>query len=982
MNGRRWFLGPIATFNFSLVLIVLVINSLVVHRNTLGLHADQVQINRTYEMLLQSQALLSTLKDADGDARGYVLTGDASLLKSYEGAAVKVPLDVALLRTAVSDDQRQTSLVDEMASRINRQMSRLQAMVDLRSSTNVEPDRTTISSSDDKDAWALIAKTVTDLQLERNQQLSLYAVDQNNSLFVVLAANLGALIVGAAITVVAWVLVERELRKRRMAESAAHLERQNLWVTLTSIGDGVIVSDASGVIRLANPVAQTLMGHPRNVIGRPIAEMFSITDETTQKSLENPVSLVLARVRAQGIADHNVLRRSDGSVIPIEYTASPIRDDEGRITGAVFVFRDISERRRFEKQMNERERKFRRVFETPLIGIAIGSAHGTILEANEAFLELIGYRRGELDTASLSWNGTPREQSPLNELAKRELSEDGVCHPFERTYSRPDGADVPVLISAARLLDEGDQIVIFITDLSQSKRAEAAFRESEARFRILSECMPQKVWTAKPDGQWDYLNHMLLDYAGLPAEQLLGWGWTSLVHPDDLSNQLRAWNESLSTGNMFEMEHRLRKHNGEYRWHLARALPMYSTDSQIAMWVGTNTDIHDQKQAEEALREEHHRKDRFLALLAHELRNPLAPLSNAIQVFPTVQNDPASTAALFGIMQRQVRQMTRLIDDLLDLARITTGRMRLRRERVVVGNVVSAAVEAVQPLISERHHRLTTSVPAEELWIDADPARMSQVLTNLLHNAAKYTDPRGDISLTVQKAGMDVVFRIRDNGQGISKEMLAKIFDLFNQAELTLDRAHGGLGIGLTLVRTLVELHGGAVSAMSEGLGHGSEFVVRLPIMDAPPPEVSVTLPPQPLPRLKVLVVDDVQASARTLALMLMSLGQEVEIEFDGESAITRASNNLFDVIFLDIAMPGMDGLETARRLRSIPELLNVMLVALTGFGQDEDRAHSLQAGFNEHLIKPTSLDALREILLTAASRRPQPAKVNAVDTH
>ncbi|WP_050986091.1 PAS domain S-box protein [Schlesneria paludicola] len=970
MNGRKWSLGPIATINFSLVLIVLILNSLVVHRNTLGLHAGQVHINRTYEMLLHSQTLLSTLKDADGDARGYALTGDASLLKSYEAAAAKVPLDVTLLRTAISDDQRQTVLVDEMASRINQQMSRLRAIADMRTATNAEPDRATISSIEDKEAWASIARTVTELQIERNQQLSVYTLDQNNSLFVVLSANLAAVVVGAAITVVAWMLVERELRKRRQAESAAHSERQNLWVTLTSIGDGVIVADATGIVKLANPVSQVLMGHPRNVIGRPFAEVVSITDEATQTSLENPVSQVLARTRGNGFAGHNILRQTDGSVIPIEHTASPIRDDEGRITGVVFVFRDVSERRRYEKEMNERERRFRRVFETPLIGIAIGSSRGAILEANDAFLELIGYRRAELDKASLNWKGTPREQSPLNEAAKRELNENGVCRPFERTFSRPDGADIPVLISAARLMDDRDQIVIFITDLSQSKRAEAAFRESEARFRILSECMPQKVWTAKPDGQWDYLNHMLLEYAGLPVEQLLGWGWTNLIHPDDLSNQLRAWNESLATGNMLEIEHRVRKHNGEYRWHLARALPMYNTDSQIAMWVGTNTDIHDQKQAEEALREEHHRKDRFLALLAHELRNPLAPLSNAIQVFPSVQNDPANSAALFGIMQRQVRQMTRLIDDLLDLARITTGRMRLRRERVVVGTVVAAAIESVQPLISERQHRFTTSVPAEELWLDADPARLAQILTNLIHNAAKYTNPRGELSLVVERVGTYVLFRVRDNGPGISKEMLAKIFDLFTQAELTLDRAHGGLGIGLTLVRTLVELHGGEVSATSPGLGHGSEFVVRLPLLDSPAPEVNEQPPPRPLPTLKVLVVDDVQASARTLALMLKTLGQNVEVEFDGSSAIARATAEDFDLIFLDIAMPGMSGLEAARQMRSIPVLADVMLIALTGFGQEEDRAHSLEAGFNEHLIKPTSLDALRDMLLVAADRQ------------
>ena len=589
-----------------------------------------------------------------------------------------------------------------------------------------------------------IRQIVDEFQSREKSLLNARNRDQENRLFVVLGANLAAVIVGAALTIVAWYLVERELGKRRAAEANARSERQNLWVTLTSIGDGVIVSDAKGRVKLANPIAQELLGQPADVIGRPLSDIFSIVDETTREPVENPVNQVLARGKIAGHIEQSILMRTDGTEIPIEQSAEPIRDTTGTITGVVFVFRDCTARRQIEREMSERERRFRRVFESPLIGIAIGTSLGNLLEANDFYLDLIGYRRGQLDIAALSWDGKPQGQSPLDDSAQLELRNNGICKPFERTYTRTDGTRVPVLISAAQLMDEQNRIVIFVTDLSQSKRAEAALRESEARFRVLSECMPQKVWTALPDGQLDYLNNMLLEYAGMPSDQLTGWGWTNLTHPDDLQDHLTAWNESLSRGDMFEIEHRIRKHTGEYRWHLGRALPVYRTDGQLAMWVGTNTDIHDQKQAEEALREEHHRKDQFLALLAHELRNPLAPLSNAIQVFPSVQTDPESSAALLGIMQRQIRQMTRLIDDLLDLARITTGRMRLRRERILAESVVSAAVEAVQPLITERQHQLTVTVSKDELWIDADSARLAQILTNLSHNAAKYTDPQAN----------------------------------------------------------------------------------------------------------------------------------------------------------------------------------------------------------------------------------------------
>jgi PAS domain S-box-containing protein len=972
MSRLKWSLGPQATMNFGLVLVVLILNSIVVHRNTIGLHTRQQATNRTHEVLQRIQSLFSSLSDAESSARGYASTRDESFLAVYQPLVEQLPAQLRELRDAAAENPLLSDRLHELGRLLDSRLSQLGTLVAL---PDLEAAKDKIRSGGGKENMEQVRKVIADLEREENRVLGIRDHEQNYGLFIVLTANFAAVTIGATITIAAWCLVERELRKRRLAESSAHSERQNLWVTLTSIGDGVIVTDAKGHVKLANPIARELIGSQDEILGRPLTNVFRILNEATREHAEDPVTQVLARQKVTGLSNHTVLLRDDGTEIPIEDNAAPIRDTSGQITGVVLVFRDCSARRQYEREMNARERRFRSVFETPLIGIAVGTAQGFLLEANDVYLDLIGYRRGELAESALSWGGVPAGQSPLDDGAQLELREKGVCRPFERTYTRTDGTRVPVLVSAARLLDEQDRIVVFVTDLSQSKRAEAALRESEARFRVLSECMPQKVWTAQADGQFDYLNHMLLEYAGRTPDQLSGWGWTNLIHPDDVPAYLRSWNQSLATGEMFEIEHRFRKHTGDFRWHLARAVPMYNPDSQIAMWVGTHTDIHDHKQAEEALREEHRRKDQFLALLAHELRNPLAPLSNAIAVFPSVQHDVVSSGELLGIMHRQVRQMTRLIDDLLDLARITTGRMRLRRERTVVKAVISAAVEAVQPIILEREHHLTVSIPTEELWLDADSARLAQILTNLLHNAAKYTDPQGQINLTVERADHDALFRIQDNGPGISKEMLNKIFDLFTQVELTLDRAHGGLGIGLTLVRTLVELHGGTVTASSDGLGHGSEFIVRLPILDPQRPEASTANssdvnPPveAPLAALRVLVVDDVKASAKTLAMMLKSLGQQAEVAFDGPSALGRVKEQCFDLVFLDIAMPGMDGLEVARQLRRSPEGNSLTLVALTGFGQDEDRAHSLKAGFNDHLTKPTSLDLLKGILKRVAA--------------
>lgn len=966
MSKFKWSLGPIATANFGIVFIVLVFNGIIVHQNTMDLHSTQESVNHAYEVLMRTQSLFSSLRDAELNVRNYLASNDGAFLNNYQTIIAKLPEEIGRLRELTRDSEDQSKRVNDLESKIAHRLAYLKNLTSLPTDAARELVRKNAGNEDSRQ----VETVINEIKNEENRLLVMRTHQQDYRLFMVLAANLVAIIIGSATLMLAWYLVERELRMRRSAESIAHSERQNLLVTLTSIDDGVIVVDASGRVKLVNPSAQQLIGNPRVVVGRRMANIFAIVDETTRKPVENPVMQVLARGKPLGSLGHLVMIRADGTEIPIEQSTAPIQDTSGKVTGVVFVFRDCSVRRQFEREMKDRARRFRRVFETPLIGVAVGTLQGDLLEANDAFLDLIGSRRGDMNDMTPSWADIPMIQIPLDDGAQAEIQEKGVCRPFERTYTRTDGTRVPVLVSAARLPDDQERIVVFVTDLSQSKRAEAALMESEARFRVLSECMPQKVWTARPNGHIDYLNHMLLDYAGRSFEEMRDGGWNDLIHPEDAKLQSEAWKHSLSHGDMFEIELRFRSYDGEYRWHLARALPVYRREGEIAMWVGTYTDIHNQKQAEEALREEHRRKDEFLALLAHELRNPLAPLSNAIQVFPAIQKDPRASDEILKIMHRQVRHMTRLIDDLLDLARITTGRMRLRREKITVSSAVSAAVEAVQPLIAEREHQLDVKVPKDDLWLDADSTRLVQILTNLLNNASKFTDPHGRLSLSVEQFDDEVEFRVGDNGLGISKNMLTKIFDLFTQADVTLDRSHGGLGIGLTLVRTLVELHGGSTTASSEGIGKGSEFRVRLPLVSAP---ASAALPAPTgftpaaelttLPELRVLVVDDVQASAKTLALMLNSLGQKAEMLFDGKSAIEAAAKTPFDLIFLDIAMPGMDGLEAARRIRAIPGECAVTLIALTGFGQTEDRENSFKAGFDEHLTKPVSLDILKEIL-------------------
>jgi signal transduction histidine kinase/DNA-binding response OmpR family regulator len=375
------------------------------------------------------------------------------------------------------------------------------------------------------------------------------------------------------------------------------------------------------------------------------------------------------------------------------------------------------------------------------------------------------------------------------------------------------------------------------------------------------------------------------------------------------------------------------------------------------------------------IREADRRKNEFLAMLAHELRNPLAPIRNAVHLLrqPGAGREHLDWAG--EVIDRQVRQLVRLVDDLLDVSRITRGSITLQPDWVSLAAVVGSAVETSRPLIDARKQTLTVTLPSEPVQLHADPARLAQVLANLLNNAAKYTPEGGRVTLTAERDGGDMVFRVRDTGMGIPAEMLTSIFDLFTQVERALDRAQGGLGIGLTLVRRLVEMHGGSVRASSEGADKGSEFVVRLPVGGPAAANGSVPHQGRPPSALasshRILLVDDNVDGAASLAMLLRELGHEVEVAHDGAAALEAVGDFEPEVVLLDIGLPGMDGYEVARRLRRQPGLKDLPLVALTGYGQEEDRRRSREAGFDLHLVKPLDLDALPSIfaLLPTAVR-------------
>jgi len=378
------------------------------------------------------------------------------------------------------------------------------------------------------------------------------------------------------------------------------------------------------------------------------------------------------------------------------------------------------------------------------------------------------------------------------------------------------------------------------------------------------------------------------------------------------------------------------------------------------------------RQAEQALREADRRKDEFLAMLAHELRNPMALIGNAVRILRLTGGDSEIVKSTSEMLERQVGQMVRLVDDLLDVSRITRGQIELRKERIELAHVLNQAVEAARSLVEDAQHELTMTLPSEPIYLNADPTRLAQVVGNLLTNACKFMDQGGRISLTVQRQSGQAVIRVRDGGIGLASHEIPRIFDMFVQVDTALERSRNGLGIGLTLVKNLVEVHGGTVTVQSDGLGQGSEFVVRLPMLaetTSPPPEPAIRDYPASAAR-RILIVDDNEDGAESLAMLLKMTGHETETAHDGLEAVAAAERFRPEVVLLDIGLPKLNGYDASRRIRVQPWGKDMVLVAMTGWGQDEERVRSQEAGFDHHLVKPVDLDALTKLLASLLRSR------------
>jgi PAS domain S-box-containing protein len=546
-----------------------------------------------------------------------------------------------------------------------------------------------------------------------------------------------------------------------------------------------------------------------------------------------------------------------------------------------------------------------------------------------------------------------------------------------------DGTERPIDDSAAPIRNARGEIagvVLVFRDVTERRAAEKALMESEERFRLLVEgTVDYAIFMLDPQGIVTSWNLGAERIKGYEAHEIIGKHF-SCFFPQDAIEKGRPQEEldrARETGRSEDVGWRVRKDGSQF-WANVILTALRDEAGHLKGFSKITRDLTERQQLDrakiqaEVMADLNRRKDEFLAMLSHELRNPLSPILNAVHLLRLQKpQDPIQLQAM-AIIQRQVGHMKRLVDDLLEVARISTGRIRLQREHIDLRGVIERAVETVRSLIVQRKHQLSVTLPPEPIWLFADPTRLEQMIVNLLGNAAKYTQGPGRIWLTLQREGEEAVLRVRDTGVGIAPDFLPQLFDLFTQAERSSDRAEGGLGVGLAVVQRVAEIHGGKAEAHSAGLGQGSEFVVRLPI--ATPltgqPARSVPSGGPFLQPLRVLVVDDNKDTADSAAMLLRGAGHDVRVTYSGPAALEAAQAHKPDAVLLDLGLPEIDGYEVARRLRRNPHLKKVLLVALSGYGQEADRQRSHEAGFDVHLVKPVEMDKVQETLAALLKKK------------
>lgn len=855
---ERWFL-----LGLGLTVVLIVLSADLEYRNTNRLREDARSVAHSLEVLDVIGEVNSLARDAETGQRGYLITGESSYLEPYRASVAVIGRQVDRLAALTTDRPDQRASIAELRAGLGRKLAELDEAIVVRGSKGFEEARRVVLTNRGRAAMGEIRTALNQIEGRERRRLRDRQERSSRSYSVAVATGWLTAALGLGLVLAFTFLLRRYLIAGADSAAAIFHEKEGFRTTLSSIGDAVIVTDMKGRVTLLNSVAQSLTGWPEaDAIGRPLEEVFRIVDERTRQAVANPVTRVFEAKAILGLENLTVLIAKDGGGRPIDDSAAPIFDADGKIRGAVLVFRDVTEHRRAERTLLEAKAYAESIVDTVREPLLVLGRDLRISSASRAFYRTFGLKPEDVQGRSFFELDDCRwEIQDLRERLEAVLSQGSSFEDFEVDCFLPEVGHRSMRLSASGVDRDGGRtelILVAIEDVTRQKQSERTLQEQAA-----------------------------------------------------------------------------------------------------------------------ALKEVDARKDEFLATLAHELRNPLAPIRNSLFIMQLTGDDREALEASRAVIDRQVLQLVRLVDDLLDISRINRDRLELKREIVDLAAVLESSVETARPQAASRGIEFQISLSPTPIRLDADPVRLAQVFSNILNNASKYTERGGHVRLTSERIGGEAVVTVRDDGMGIPTEMLPRIFEMFTQVDHSLDRSQGGLGIGLALVRRLVDMHAGRVEVHSDGLGCGSEFVVRLPVAvdeepAAPAPDFPAENSAGPV-RKRILVVDDNQDSADSLARMLVVLGNDVLTAYHGAEAVEIADESRPDLAFIDISLPDLSGYEVARQIRSRPWGKGTVLVALTGWDKEDARRRSTEAGFDHHLVKPAELDPLSNIL-TSCPVQPEDA--------